>query len=181
MPESADGGAHSGFRCSIFRHQARLGRKGSFLFCLSRRSLAQVAQGLRHLPTSQLVFRARVVVPSASGISSFGALMLLAPIVWILTIAIVICFAGKFWWFPAPISAHGEAYDQQFTITLAVTGVIFFAAQMALGYVIFRYRERGGRAQYSHGNNKLEALWTSAAAVLFVGLVLMGTRIWAGV
>jgi len=107
--------------------------------------------------------------------------MLLAPIVWILTIAIVICFAGKFWWFPPPISAHAEAYDRQFTVTLIITGVIFFAAQMALGYVIFRYRERGGRAQYSHGNNKLEALWTSAAAVLFVGLVLMGTSIWAGV
>jgi len=107
--------------------------------------------------------------------------MLLAPIVWILTIAICVCFAGKFWWFPPPISAHGEAYDQQFAITLIVTGVIFFIAQMALGYAVFRYRDRGGRAEYSHGNNKLEALWTSAAAVLFVGLVLMGTRIWAGV
>src|SRR5262249_3498890 len=117
----------------------------------------------------------------SSGISSFGALMLLAPIVWILTIAICVCFAGKFWWFPAPISAHGEAYDQQFTITLAVTGVIFFAPQMALGYASLRFRACGGRADYSAGNNKLAGLWTSAGAVLFVGLVLMGTRIWAGV
>jgi cytochrome c oxidase subunit II len=107
--------------------------------------------------------------------------MLLALIVWILTITIYVLFAGKFWWFPPPISAHGQAYDQQFTITLAVTGVIFFLAQMALGYAIFRFRARGQRAQYSHGNNKLEVLWTSAAAFLFVGLVLMGTKIWAGV
>ncbi len=107
--------------------------------------------------------------------------MLLAPILWILTIAIVVCFAGKFWWFPPPISAHGIAYDAQFTWTLIVTGVIFFIAQMALGYAIFRYRSNGRQVEYSHGNNKLEALWTSAAAVLFVGLVLMGTKIWAGV
>lgn len=107
--------------------------------------------------------------------------MLLAPIVWILTIGIVILFAGKYWWFPPAINQHGQQYDQQFMFTLVVTGVIFFLAQMALGWVIFKFRDDGRRAEYSHGNNKLEALWTSAAAVLFVGLVLMGTTIWANV
>ena len=68
--------------------------------------------------------------------------MLLAPIVWILTIAICVIFAGKFWWFPPPISAHGLAYDEQFTATLIVTGIIFFLAQMALGYAIVRFRAR---------------------------------------
>jgi len=107
--------------------------------------------------------------------------MLLAAIVWILAIAIYILFAGKFWWFPPPINAHGQAYDDQFTITLAVTGVIFFIAQVALGYAIYRFRASGRPVRYSHGNNKLEVFWTSAAAVLFVGLVLMGSRIWAAV
>jgi cytochrome c oxidase subunit 2 len=107
--------------------------------------------------------------------------MLLAVIIWALTIAICVIFAGKFWWFPPPISEHGLAYDRQFDATLLITGVIFFLAQIALGYAIFRFRDDGGRASYSHGNNKLEALWTSATAVLFVGLVLAGTRIWAGV
>ena len=107
--------------------------------------------------------------------------MLLAPIVWILTIAICYIFIGHYWWFPAPISEHGIAYDQQFTITLVVTGVIFFLAQMALGWVIFKFKDDGKRANYSHGNNKLEAIWTSATAVLFIGLVLFGTRIWASV
>jgi cytochrome c oxidase subunit 2 len=107
--------------------------------------------------------------------------MLLAPILWILTIAITLGFAGHYWWFPPPISAHGMAYDQQFSMTLMVTGVIFVIAQIALGVAIFRFRAAGKRVEYSHGNNKLEALWTSAAAILFVGLVLMGTKIWAGV
>src|SRR5580692_7999353 len=107
--------------------------------------------------------------------------MLLGAIIWVLTIAIYILFAGKFWWFPAPISAHGIAYDQQFTITLGVTGVIFFLAQMALGLAIIRFRASGKKVEFSHGNNKLEVFWTSAAAILFVGLVLMGTRIWAAV
>jgi cytochrome c oxidase subunit 2 len=62
-----------------------------------------------------------------------------------------------------------------------VTGVIFFCAQIALGWMIVRFRDRGGTARYSHGNNVLELVWTSATAVLFIGLVLAGTRIWAAV
>lgn len=107
--------------------------------------------------------------------------MLLAPVVWILTIVICYIFFGHYWWFPPPISEHGRQYDTQFTWTLWVTGVIFFLAQMALGYVIFKFRDKGRRAAYSHGNNVLEAVWTSATALLFIGLVLMGTRIWAAV
>ena len=107
--------------------------------------------------------------------------MLLAPVVWVLTVVIAYFFFAKTWWFPPPISAHGVAYDAQFMRTLVVVGIIFILAQFALGYVIIRFRNDGGRASYSHGNNKLETLWTTATAVLFLGLVLMGTKIWAGV
>ena len=65
--------------------------------------------------------------------------------------------------------------------TLVVVGIIFFLAQLALGYVIVKFRQNGGRARYSHGNNTLEKLWTTATAVLFLGLVVMGAKIWAAV
>jgi cytochrome c oxidase subunit 2 len=107
--------------------------------------------------------------------------MLLAPVVWALTVAIVYFFAAKTWWFPPPINQHGLDYDAQFMRTLIVTGIIFFLAQFALGWVIFKYRDDGRRAEYSHGNNKLEVVWTSATALLFLALVLMGTKIWASV
>jgi len=107
--------------------------------------------------------------------------MLLAGIIWVLAAIISALFVGKFWWFPAAISQHGASYDQHFRTTLAVTGVIFLLAQAALGWVIFRYRDRGRPASHSRGNNRLEALWTSATAVLFLGAVLLSTRVWAGV
>lgn len=107
--------------------------------------------------------------------------MLLAPVIWALAVAIVYFFLAKTWWFPPPINQHGIAYDAQFMRTLVVVGIIFFLAQFALGYVIVRFRNTGGRASYTHGNNRLETLWTTATAVLFLGLVLMGTKIWAGV
>lgn len=107
--------------------------------------------------------------------------MLLAPVVWALTVVICYFFIAQTWWFPPPISAHGIAYDGQFMRTLVVVGVIFFLAQFVLGIVIVKFRDDGRRASYSHGNNKLETLWTSATALLFLGLVIMGTKIWAGV
>lgn len=107
--------------------------------------------------------------------------MLLGVVVWILTAVVAYFFAAKTWWFPPPISQHGLSYDAQFERTLWVTGIIFVLAQFALGYVILRYRDDGRRASNSHGNNRLEALWTTATVVLFLGLVLTGTRIWASV
>jgi len=109
--------------------------------------------------------------------------MLLAPVVWVLAIVIVYFFVAKTWWFPPPINQHGLEYDAQFMRTLIVVGIIFTLAQFALGYVIVRFRnkEDGRPASYSHGNNALEKLWTTATAVLFLGLVFMGLKIWAGV
>src|ERR1035438_2205621 len=107
--------------------------------------------------------------------------MLLAPVIWVLTVVIAYFFVAKTWWFPPPISAHGIAYDAQFMRTLVVVGIIFILAQFALGYVIMKFKNDGRRAGYSHGNNKLEAIWTSATALLFLGLVVMGSKIWANV
>ena len=39
--------------------------------------------------------------------------MLLAPVVWVLTVVICYFFVAKTWWFPMPINAHGIAYDER--------------------------------------------------------------------
>ena len=108
--------------------------------------------------------------------------LLLALVVMIITILSGYFFWAKTWWFPIDISTHGAAIDHQFMVTLVITGIIFVLAQSALAYAIWRYRDRkdGRRGTYSHGNNKLELIWTTAAAILFIGLNLMGYRIWAG-
>lgn len=107
--------------------------------------------------------------------------MLLAITLWIITLVTVIIFAGRYWWFPELASQHGGAIDEQFVNTLVVTGIVFVLAQVGLGYVIVRYRDRPERtAHYTHGSNRLEVAWTLATTVLFFGLVIAGQRIWAG-
>ena len=107
--------------------------------------------------------------------------LFLAAAITVITLVSMYFFAAKTWWLPPYISEYGQAYDRQFMLTMAICGVIFFLAQLGLAYAIFRYRDRGQKVHYSHGNNTLEAIWTSVTAVIFVGLVLWGNHIWASV
>ncbi|HEX8710047.1 MAG TPA: cytochrome c oxidase subunit II [Pyrinomonadaceae bacterium] len=104
----------------------------------------------------------------------------LAILIWLLTFATVgLFFSG--WWLPPTISEHGPRVDQQFLITMVVVGVAFTLAQIGLGYVVWRYRATpsADRALYTHGSNKLEMLWTVITALIFIGLGVMGQRVWA--
>jgi len=105
----------------------------------------------------------------------------LAVIIWILTLLSVFLFACKKWWFPPSISEHGPALDRQFMITILIVGAAFAAAQIGLGYMLWKYRETstGDRAVYTHGSNRLEVLWTVITAIVFIGLGVMGQSVWA--
>src|SRR5438552_7991808 len=101
--------------------------------------------------------------------------------IWIITLSSVGMFVSKHWWFPQAISEHGPLVDHQFTITIIVCGIAFAAAQIGLGWVVWKYRASSAatRATYSHGNNRLEVVWTVVTAVVFISLAIMGQRVWA--
>ncbi len=105
----------------------------------------------------------------------------LAVIIWILTLLSVSLFFINKWWFPIPISSHAAALDRQFMLTIIVVGVAFTAAQVGLGYMVWKYREDSGRSRavYTHGSSKLEVIWTVVTAVIFIGLAVMGQSVWA--
>lgn len=112
--------------------------------------------------------------------------MLLALLVWLLAVTVAVLLGSKKWWFPQPINAHARQFDEYFLITLAITGTVFLLAQIVLGWLIIRNRNRAPETATSpdanaHGNNKLELIWTSAAAILFIGVAAASARIWAGV
>ena len=101
--------------------------------------------------------------------------------IWLITLGSVGMFVSKHWWFPESISEHGGAVDRQFNITIIVVGIAFAAAQVGLGWVVWKYRDSSAatRATYSHGNNRLEVIWTVVTAIVFISLAVMGQRVWA--
>jgi len=101
-------------------------------------------------------------------------------IIWLITFVSSYFFVAKDWW-PHAISASAPLLDHQFRITFIAMGVVFLLAQLALGLFVWQYRDRGSQSKvaFSHGNTTLEALWTVLTAVLFIGLNLLGSPIWA--
>ena len=106
--------------------------------------------------------------------------LLLAIVVWAITLAMSLPFVTQTWWMPEPITALGREIDSAFMFTLVFTGVIFLLAQAALGYSVWKFgRKTDEPASDTHGNNRLEVLWTVAAGAIFVGLALYGFNVWA--
>ena len=104
----------------------------------------------------------------------------LGLLLFVLTIISVVLFVGGFWPAPAPVNEMGRAIDKQFGRTLVVVGVAFILAQLALGYILLRYGSKGSeKALYTHGNNRLEVVWTIVTAVVFVSLGVMAQKVWA--
>ncbi|HET7113163.1 MAG TPA: cytochrome c oxidase subunit II [Pyrinomonadaceae bacterium] len=106
----------------------------------------------------------------------------LAVIIWIITLLSVALFISGKWWFPEAISEHAPALDRQFMITILVVGISFTAAQIALGWAVWKYRDTGkpgDRSVYTHGSNRLEVLWTVITAIIFIALAVMGQSVWA--
>jgi cytochrome c oxidase subunit II len=105
----------------------------------------------------------------------------LLAIIWLITFVSTYFFVAKTWWLPAGMSSTAPAIDHQFAVTFLLMGIVFVLAQCGLGLFAWKYRDRGtaSKVEYSHGNIKLEVLWTGLTAILFIGLNLMGSPIWA--
>ena len=108
--------------------------------------------------------------------------LVLLLIIWLITFFSTYFFVAKTWWLPVGASAAAAGIDHHFTTTFILMGIVFVAAQVALGFLVWKYRERGAassKVEYSHGNNTLEIAWTVLTTILFVGMNLMSSSIWA--
>src|ERR1700685_4853868 len=106
------------------------------------------------------------------------ALLLL---IWLITLASTYFFVAKAWCLPVGAAASTGFIDRQFTLTFVIMGIIFLAAQLGLGYIVWKYKDTPSSpaVSYSHGNTTLEVVWTLLTAILFIGLNLMGSSVWA--
>ena len=102
-------------------------------------------------------------------------------LIWLITLVSTYFFVAKTWWLPVGASAAAGWIDHQFALTYVIMGIVFVAAQLSLGFIVWRYRQtpKSPPAAYTHGNTTLEVTWTVLTAVLFIGLNLMGSTVWA--
>jgi cytochrome c oxidase subunit 2 len=105
--------------------------------------------------------------------------VLLALLLTVLVLATVYVFAARLFPSPPPITSTAMLVDRQYNLTLCVAGVVFVFAQLGLAYAVLRFRDRGQRARFTHGNLTMEVLWTSITLLVFLGLAIAGRKAWA--
>jgi cytochrome c oxidase subunit 2 len=105
----------------------------------------------------------------------------LALILVTLVVATVYIFVARIWPMPPAITRVGNWIDSQYNLTLWITGIIFVMAQLALAWMVFRYRDHGQKVHFTRGSHVLEVVWTTATFVLFTTLGAMAVHAWSQV
>jgi cytochrome c oxidase subunit 2 len=85
-------------------------------------------------------------------------------------------------WYFTPIASNWHTIDSTISITFWVTGFVFVAISVFMGWALIRYRHRvGSRASYEPENKKLE-VWLLVVTALGVAAMLApGLVVWADI
>ncbi len=86
---------------------------------------------------------------------------------------------NNLYWAPPNVTVGGEEIDKILNFIFWLTLFVFVATQVVYITYLVKYRRRPGvKAHYSHGNNKLEIIWTTIPVLIFLGLAIYSNRVW---
>ena len=86
------------------------------------------------------------------------------------------------WWFPERASSYAEEIDSLFNLIMYMVGVVFIATEMALAWFLYRYSKKGPeKGVFTHGNHKLEMVWTAIPAVVLLFIAFDQMKTWADI
>ena len=86
---------------------------------------------------------------------------------------------SNMWWAPEAVTKGGHETDKLLMVIFWLTLTVFVITQAVYITFLVKYRYRKGvKAVYSHGNNKLEIIWTAIPAVIFIVLAAWSDRVW---
>jgi cytochrome c oxidase subunit 2 len=84
------------------------------------------------------------------------------------------------YWAPEAATVGAKKIDTLLNFIFYLTAAVFVLTQSVYIYYLVKYRKRpGSKAYYSHGNNKLEIIWTAIPTAIFLGLVIYSNRLWS--
>lgn len=83
------------------------------------------------------------------------------------------------WWLPENRSVHGKQIDILFTVIFIVCAVVMVGVFAAMVKYCIKYRHKpDAKAHFSHGNKRLELIWTVIPAVILLGLAVWTKGAW---
>lgn len=109
---------------------------------------------------------------------------LFAIILAFITLVSAAILAAHIWWLPTDISASGGAVDRLMEGTIISSGLLFVAAQLTLGFFVWRYGERHSERRiktFPGGAAPLVALAVVVVGIEVLALTVVGSKAWASV
>jgi len=89
---------------------------------------------------------------------------------------------GYTWWWPKEISTFGQNIDALFILIGVMILVFFVLTYVLLIYGVFKFSaKREDKAVFTHGNHRLEMLWTAVPAALLLVIAFSQMSTWAAV
>ena len=86
------------------------------------------------------------------------------------------------WWMPPSVASYSPHIDNLFYLILGVTAFFFVLTEAILVYNMVRWgHEPGRKAQFTHGNHRLEMLWTVVPGVILFLLAVLQINTWADI
>ena len=88
--------------------------------------------------------------------------------------------AYSYWRLPENFSEHGQAIDTLYYTIFWLTMTIFVAVWVVMATFLVKYRHRPDRKKglFTHGNTRLEMVWTLIPAVILIVLALWTKHSW---
>jgi len=84
------------------------------------------------------------------------------------------------WWLPPNLSTYGPDIDRLFYLILWMVAFFFVLTEGILVWCVLAFHDkRKGKATFTHGNHKLEMLWTAVPGVLLLIITFTQMGAWA--
>jgi cytochrome c oxidase subunit 2 len=93
----------------------------------------------------------------------------------------IIWFIAPFygWWLPENVSSFGGDVDNLFYLIFWFVGFFFVLTEAILVYAMWKFAARPGeKAIYTHGNHRLEMMWTAVPAAILLFIAVAQISVW---
>lgn len=86
------------------------------------------------------------------------------------------------WWLPENHASFGGSTDGLFYLILVITGITFIGVEFVFVWALWRFNARAGaKSEYTHGNHKLEMIWTAVPSVILLFIAFTQVKAWADI
>jgi cytochrome c oxidase subunit 2 len=85
------------------------------------------------------------------------------------------------WWLPMSASSYAPEIDNLFYLILAVVAFFYVLTEVLLVFNIVHSGKPGRKSEFSHGDKRLELVWSIVPAAILILIAVLQVKAWANI